>query len=447
MEERAERLGVLDAAVVVVGIVFGSGIFLAPQTVALACGSRFAALLAWPAAALVAACGSMCYAECISRVGAAGGFYAVFRRTYGPAFAHAAGLTAQLVISPTTLAGPVAIGGGALSAAFFGASRAATLGCALGLLLLAAACNVLGVHFSRLAQRVFVGAKVSLVAFLVLACLISQAGLRAAAAPPVVVEAGGVPALEGTALLASFLGVLLWTFDGWTDATLVAPRLRRPGIELSRALMLGLFSLAGIFVAVQFAVMQILGVAGTAASPRPFAAAIEAVFGPNSRPLVDGAIVLSTFTSAHAVMWMVSSLTQVMSAEGALPRTLAATDRRLGRPWCCVGFVAALAGAWCLALGDFAAIVDLFSFFIWVFYGLMAASLFLLRRWGVRTDATWTAPGGPVAPMVVSAVALTMTGSHLLAHPAASLACLGAFAAVVAACALRRTRPTPSTSS
>ena len=252
-----------------------------------------------------------------------------------------------------------------------------------------------------------------------------------------------VHAPVGFALLAAFFGELLWTFDGWTDATLVAPKLRRPGVDLSRALMLGLFALAGIFVAVQYAVMQILGVAGTAASARPFGAAIEAVFGPQSRPLVDGAIVLSTFTSAHAVMWMVSSLTQVMSRQGALPRALARGDARLGRPVCCVAFVAALAGVCCL-LGDFSAIVALFSFFIWVFYGLMAASLWSLRRRDVRTPATWTAPGGPLPPLVVALVSVLMTASHLLAFPWACAGALAGFAALFAACRTFRTLPTVS---
>lgn len=432
MGAKSDKLSVLDAAVVVVGIVFGSGIFVAPQVVAQACGSVALSLLAWPVGAAIAVCGSVCYAECISRIRAEGGFYSVFRHTFGEAFATAAGLTAQLVISPATLAGPVTIGGATLAAALHRGTAPAgwSLAFSLTLLFLAAALNVAGVHFSKVTQRLFVATKVSLVASLVVACLWSEAGATPAAATPAPLELP-FAAPQGFALLAAFFGVLLWTFDGWTDVTMISPRLRRPGRDLSRALILGLFGLAAIFVAVQYAIMRILGPEATAACPQPFSAAIAAVFGPRSQGVVDAAIVLSTFTSAHGVMWMVSSLTRVMAEQGALPRALAQTDARLGRPVACVGFVAALGAVACL-MGDFSTIVALFSFFIWVFYGLMAASLVMLRRRKVAAEGTWVAPFGPLAPAVVGLVAVLMTVSHVVAYPVACSGAAVGFAALVA---------------
>ena len=433
MSSEDQKLSVLDAAVVVVGIVFGSGIFVAPQLVAAFCGSIGLSLLAWPTGALIAMCGSLCYAECISRVRAEGGFYSVFRHTFGDAFASTAGLVSQLVISPAALAGPVTIGGGALAALLFGPGQK-TLACTLALLLLVALLNINGVRFSKSAQRVFVASKVLLVSFLLLACLFSRARPVASAG---LAAADWAPTTPGAyALLAPFFGILLWTFDGWTDVTLISGRLNHPGRDLSRALVLGLFSLAAIFMAVQAAVMLILGAAGTAASEQPFAAAIAAVFGPDSAPWVNAAIILSTFTSAHGVMWMVSSLTRVMSETGALPPQLARVDAALGRPALCVAFVALLSGGACL-LDSFAIIVALFSFFIWVFYGLMALSLLKLRRAGPPGPGVWVAPGGMVPPLIVGAVATLMTLSHLLTYPRTCALAVLFFASVLAARVLR----------
>lgn len=419
MAPEVHKLSVFDAAVVVVGIVFGSGIFVAPQIVAAFCGSVPLSLLAWPLGALIAICGSLCYAECISRVRAEGGFYSVFRYTFGEAFASTAGIISQIVISPAALAGPVTIGGSAAATLLFGHDRYA-LGCTFALLALAAALNINGVRFSKTAQRVFVGAKVLLVAMLLLACLLSHVHADAAV-QAVQLDPESVGFSGTMALLASFFGILLWTFDGWTDVTLISSRLKNPGRDLSRALVLGLLGLALIFMAVQGAVMSILGVGQTAASEQPFAAAIAAVFGAQSRLWVGGAIILSTFTSAHGVMWMVSTLTGVMSEAGTLPRIIARRDARFGRPVCSVLAVATLAGFACL-LDNFSTIVALFSFFIWVFYGLMAVSLVKLRRNKTADAQTWVAPGGIVPPMIVSLVSILMTMSHLTSFPKACCA-------------------------
>jgi APA family basic amino acid/polyamine antiporter len=423
-------LSVADAAIVVVGIVFGSGIFVAPQAIAAFTGSAPLALLAWPMGALIALCGSFCYAECISRLRATGGFYSVFQQTFGEPVAATAGVLSQVLISPAALAGPATIGGHALCTLVYGDTRYG-LPASLLLLVLAGLLNVRGVHFSSVMQRLFVAAKITLVAALLLACLL-RAGQGA---PAAAATAQALPVAAGARELAQwapFFGILMWAFDGWTDVTLIAPQLRRPGRDLPRALLVGLLALAGIFVAVQAAIMSILGVAGTAAAAQPFAEAIAHVFGPSSRVWVDAAIVVSTFTSAHGVMWMVSSLTRVMSDQGSMPRVLGRRDAAWGMPISCVGFVVVMAGCVCL-LDDFSAIVSLFSFFIWVFYGMMALALMGLRRRGTAPEGTWTAPGGLMPPLIVLAVALLMTLGHVLAFPRACLLATLLFAGTYAA--------------
>lgn len=438
-QKEPETLSILDAAIIVVGIVFGSGIFVAPKIVAGFCGDPWLSMLAWPLGALIAVCGSLCYAEAISRARATGGFYSVFRATYGEAFAGACGLVSQLVISPAAIAGPVVIGGGALAQILPGQREHVGRCAALSLLVLALL-NICGVRFSKVAQRLFVGLKVGLVAGLLVACVVARV-VWGAAAPSDAISSGPPLTLQ-PALLMPFFGVLLWTFDGWTEVTLISSRLKRPATELVRVLVLGLSFLTLIFMAVQAALMALLGVAGTAQSEQPFADAISLVFGAHSALIVDVAIAISAATSAHAVMWMVSSLTALMSRHGDLPRMIARVDQRAGRPVASVGFVFALA-LLALSFNDFDAIVALFSFFIWMFYGLMALSLFWMRRQEPTPAGIWVAPFGPLPIVIVCAVALAMTTGQVLSNPPVCAASMVGFALLFATLRLlRRTTPT-----
>lgn len=413
MKSEETKLTAFDAAILVVGIVFGSGIFVAPQMIAAFCKNGTFALLAWPLGACVAICGSLCYAESISRVRSEGGFFGIFQKTYGENFARTAGIVSQLVISPAALAGPVTIGGQALATTFLGTPKA-SLPMALSLLGLAAALNILGTQTSKIAQRCFVAIKVLVVLFLMCACVIRS--FWGAQPPALPMADAGIVIPETT--LAAFLGVILWTFDGWTEITVIGHRLKNPGRDLSRAFIYGLLSLATIFVVVQFSIMTILGVEQTASTAQPFSAAISVVFGPYSRVVVDAAIVLSTFTSAHGVMWMVSSLTQVMSKQGALPRQIAKINARANKPVASVLFITMLAALACL-LDDFSRIVEVFSFFIWVYYGLMVGSLLILRRRKIGEASAWESPAKRFAPAVILSTSAMMTLSHFTEFPKA----------------------------
>ncbi|MEM6733324.1 MAG: amino acid permease, partial [Myxococcota bacterium] len=74
-----KQLGVIDAVAIIVGIIIGSGIFVAPAGVARASGGLGVSLLLWLAAAAIAASGALTYAECASRLPKDGGFFVFYR--------------------------------------------------------------------------------------------------------------------------------------------------------------------------------------------------------------------------------------------------------------------------------------------------------------------------------------------------------------------------------
>jgi APA family basic amino acid/polyamine antiporter len=98
------QLGLLDAAAIYVGIILGSGIFVAPAAVAGVAPGWVAGACLWLLGGLVAACGAFCYAECGARLPRTGGFYVFYREAYGAPLAFVGGWAAVLVTYPASIA-------------------------------------------------------------------------------------------------------------------------------------------------------------------------------------------------------------------------------------------------------------------------------------------------------------------------------------------------------
>src|SRR5437762_11388574 len=103
------RLGPLDATMIVVGSMIGSGIFLTSAESAGLIGAPGWLLLAWAIAGLMTITGALCCSELATMMPRAGGVYVFLREAYGPSLGFLFGWTLFLVIQTGTIAA-VAIG-------------------------------------------------------------------------------------------------------------------------------------------------------------------------------------------------------------------------------------------------------------------------------------------------------------------------------------------------
>lgn len=58
-----KEIGILDAVAIIVGVIVGSGIFVAPKGVIMGSGSVGAAIIIWILSGLMSLVGALCYAE------------------------------------------------------------------------------------------------------------------------------------------------------------------------------------------------------------------------------------------------------------------------------------------------------------------------------------------------------------------------------------------------
>src|ERR1041384_1782721 len=98
------RLGLLDATMLVVGSMIGSGIFIVSAESSRLVGSPGWLLVAWALAGVMTITGALCCAELAAALPKAGGQYVFLREAYGPATGFLFGWALLFVIQSGTIA-------------------------------------------------------------------------------------------------------------------------------------------------------------------------------------------------------------------------------------------------------------------------------------------------------------------------------------------------------
>ena len=415
-----------DAAAIFVGIILGSGIFVAPAEVAAAISSPGLAAGIWLVGAAVAACGAFCYAECGARLPKTGGFYVFYREVYGAPVAFVAGWAALFVTYPASLAAISLICARYLGDIVPGIATTNLRTALVGALALAmsAAFNIVGVKVGANVQKALTVLKVlALVTLCVAAVVAPNAAPVAAVAEPAEVLPKGLLAIVGAMVL------LLWTYDGWSDVSLLAGELKNPSRDLGRAVMVGVAVLAATYMMVQFATMTLLGPTAAAASKQVVADAVGAGLGQGMGRAVALIVVISTFSSLNGVVLAASRLGFAMARDGAFLRSFGAVHPRFHTPArsTLVLLAASLIYVFVSAHSTeaFWQLVTFFSFNVWLFYGATGVALIRLRLRKVGEPLAWRAPLGWVPPVVLLLTAASVTTGLMVQNPRDSLVGLG----------------------
>src|ERR1700704_6235060 len=97
-------LGLLDAPMIVIGSMIGSGIFIVSAESSRLIGAPGWLLLVWTVAGLMTITGALCCSELATMMPRAGGVYVFLREAYGPSFGFLFGWTLFLVVQTGTIA-------------------------------------------------------------------------------------------------------------------------------------------------------------------------------------------------------------------------------------------------------------------------------------------------------------------------------------------------------
>lgn len=412
----ARRIGLFSATMLVIGGIIGSGIFLNPAIVAQRIGTPGLTVFAWVLGGVIALLGALCFAELGAQRPRVGGGYAYLREAFGPLPAFLYGWALLLVIA-TGATAAVAVTFASYLAALLGLPAGAVTPVAVAAIVLLSVVNIAGVRPGSVTVNVFTILKLAALAAVIaggLAVAAGSADPTPSAVAPVIAAAPATVTAVVVAVGAALVPIL-FAYGGWQQTNFVAEELIAPERNLPRALVTGTAIVVVVYVLANIAYLRALTVAGLAASPAPAADVLGAALGPAGRAAISAGIACSTFGFLNLVILVTPRVYQAMAADGVFFAGLAALHPRTRTPVTAI----ALQAAWAVVLalsGSYGQLLDYVVFGDWIFFGSVAATLFVFRR-REGAPARFRVPLWPLTPALFVLAAAYVVVSSIGQNP------------------------------
>jgi APA family basic amino acid/polyamine antiporter len=412
------EIGVPSAALLVVGGIIGSGIFFTPAEVARALPSGGAIMLVWIVGGLLALAGALTYAELGAMLPQAGGPYVYIREAFGPLPAYLYGWMALVSIASGAIAA-VAMGFAGYVARFVEVGLVGgPIGVAAATIVVLAATNIAGLRPGVVLQNTLTLAKIAGLAILVLGGL----ALWTRVGQPLPVPQAPPPrdsAVEGFA--AAFVAVL-FTIGGWQQMNMVAGEVRDPQRTIPRAMFAGIAIVVAIYLGANAVYLHVLGRDGLAASTAVAADTLGRLAGSAGATFIAVAAMISILGFINVALLTNARLPYALAADGLFFRAVGRVHPRFGTPHVSI----ALLAGWALVLlfatrGEIGSLLSGVVFADWIFFGLGAASVLVLRRTMPGASRPYRTWGYPLVPALFVIAAAFGVAAAFVAAPRASL--------------------------
>lgn len=401
-------LGLMDATMLVIGSMVGSGIFIVAADISRQVRSPGLLIMTWVVTALLTIIAALSYGELAAAMPHAGGQYVYLREAFGPLYGFLFGWTMFLVIQTGTIAA-VAVAFAKFAGVFFPGIAAdryllpflsSQQAVAIAIILLLTWVNTRGVRTGAAVQNTFTFAKTAallgLIGFGFLAGRDSQAVARNfdhfwqnADWTFTTVQVVGV-AMVGA----------LFSSDAWNNVTFTAGEIRNPKRNLPLSLMLGVGIVSVLYLACNFVYLNALPLEAiqTAPQDRVATAVAQKMFGTTGAQLIAVAIMVSTFGCVNGLILAGARVYYAMALDGLFFKSIATLNPKTSVPvtslvWQC---------AWACLLtltGRYNDLLDYVIFAVLLFYILTISGIFVLRRTRPEMERPYRAFGYPVLPL------------------------------------------------
>ncbi len=451
-------LGLLDATMIVIGSMIGSGIFITSAESSRLVGAPGWLLVAWALAGVLTITGALCCAELAAMMPRAGGQYVFLREAYHPAIGFLFGWSLFLVIQTGTIAAvavafanftgvlfdqvsgdnyllePIVFGGYAI-----GVSTQQLV--AIFMILLLTFSNTTGLKTGKIIQNVFTAAKTAALLGLIVVGLTLGWNIGSAAytshwwdswangwspstAEPGLAVVGGLAVVM---LLGKAMVGPMFSQSAWNNVTFAGGEINNPGRTLPRSLLYGCGIVVALYLLANVAYVVTLPLTAIQQAPqnRVATAAMHAILGETGTILMAVAIMISTFGCNNGLILAGARVYYAMARDGlffervgrlnhrhvpavaliaqgiwasllTLPRTVTVTSDPV------TGATTTTYGNVYTQLLEYIISADL------VFYGLMVAAVIVMRRKAPDAERPYRTPGYPLVPLIYLALAVLL---------------------------------------
>jgi APA family basic amino acid/polyamine antiporter len=411
-------LGLWSATAIVIGDTIGTGIFLVTSDMARAVGSAALVFAAWLIGGLIVLFGAFCYAELGAAFPKAGGPYVYLNRGLSPLWGFLFGWMSSFLERPvamaTLAAGFLRFLGflfpvvstplftshiGRYAFTFTAAQPLAAL-----VVVAVTALNYLSVRLGGGIQVLLTSLKIGAILVIVVAGVLfgKQHALAAASVVPPI-GWGTISALL-TALVPA-----MWAYNGFNDLGALGEEILRPEKNIPRAIILGLLTVATLYLLANVVYFRILPFAALAQSQHVASDVVQSFAGSRGAAWLTVAMAISALGALHVVVMTGARIPYAMARDGVFFQFAEHIHPSFHTPSGSLLFLGSIAALLALS-GTYEELYSLFVFAVWIFFALNAIALLRLRKKEPGLSRPYRAWGYPWTPLIflVAAIALTV---------------------------------------
>jgi len=404
-------LSLLDATMINVGGIIGSGIFMVPATVAFFTGSSSLFFLVWILGGIVSLFGALSVAELGAAMPQAGGQYVYLNEAYGPIWGYLYGWSAVAVINTASIAA-VGVAFSEYLGFFFPISDASIKGIAVGTIVLLTIINIIDVKSGARFQNLFTLSKLGAIFGIILLGLVMEGGTNQNLSPifsdkPFI----GLIGPLGLAMVS-----VLWTFDGWIFITYVAGEVKNPGRNIPLSLIFCMLIVVSVYLLLNYVLLFTLGFTGMNGSELVVSDAASVFLGNKGAAVVTLIILISLIGANNGFVLSSARINYAMARDKLFFNQAAQIHSRFKSP----ANALIIQCVWACLLtftGTFNQLITYIIFTSWIFYGMSAGAVIILRKKKPDMDRPYKTPAYPWIPIIFIFFAIFLTINTIMEAP------------------------------
>ena len=418
------RLGLFTAILIVVSSMIGSGVFkkIAPMSSEL--GSAGLILLCWLIPGIITLFGAATNAEVAGLIAEPGGQYVYFKEMYGKAFAFLFGWSCFSVIQSASISSIAYVFAESVNAVFplphlsqnldsfslFGIftplHNFGVKGLTIITILFLTIVNYFGVIFGGYLNNFFTVLKTLGIVLIVFFAFTISDGQISNVSPLLEVDNFQYNTSLGLfgAMFAAMLAAL-WPYDGWNNIGFLGGEIKNPKRNIPLSLILGVAMVIVVYLLANFAYMYIMPVEEiiklSKENPHSIIAVevIRKFLGTAGAVFISILIMVSTFGTTNGTVLASSRIYFAMANDKLFFRPAGKYHSKFRTPHIAL----IIQGIWASILvlsGTFDQLTDMLIFAAFIFYGMGALGVFVLRKKMPDTPRPYKVFGYPYIPII-----------------------------------------------
>ncbi len=431
----SRSLSLLDGALLVIGSMIGSGIFIVSADITRQLGSAGWLVAVWLLSGFITLAAALSYGELSGMYPNAGGQYVYLREAFGKLYGFLYGWSFFAVIQTGTIAA-VGVGfakftgylipslgdGNILYGDTKGFSISAAQLLGIGIIFLLTYINTRGIKSGKWIQFFFTFAKMAAMAALIIFGILlvkdhsiwqmnwqnAWMAVTTSKSDTGVITRESLIGLSVMGPLCAAMVGALFSSDAWNNVTFIAGEIKRPERNIGLSLLIGTVVVTVIYIAMNLMYLNVLTLTEIANAPsdRVALAAALKIFGSGGTVFIALMIMVSTFGCNNGLILSGARVYYTMANDGLFLPAAARLNGQ-GVPAAALWMQFVWASVLCLS-GKYGDLLDFIIFTVLLFYILTIAGIFKLRRTQPNLPRPYKAFGYPIIPMVYIILASTV---------------------------------------